>query len=315
MNNDLSSLLKSKAINGWRLFYLVCIPLSLLMFITTLDADISSGAGVSAMIGFSVRWAVPFIFLVIAISSLQTLFPGPIPQWLLRNRKYIGFCFAVAMAWQGLFIAIMSTVFRDYYINEVYLLRDELEGSIGYIFLSAMVLTSFNFTRKHLSAKQWKLIHESGIHFLWAYPFSVYWWTLSYYGNPQPIDYLYYWGGFLALALRIAAWGKKRQNAVQRKSPAVTTPGVLKMFGGTIIALGLFIAASGSLWQSSVTPFLTDPAWSADLLLWFPFWPFEPFLSLFVIGFGTLLLTTTKESDSLAMSSPPTRTSDSLPFS
>jgi len=36
---------------------------------------------------------------------------------------------------------------------------------------------------------------------------------------------------------------------------------------------------------------LTTPEWSADLVLWLPFWPFEPFLSLFIIGLGTMLVT------------------------
>jgi hypothetical protein len=47
-------------------------------------------------------------------------------------------------------------------------------------------------------------------------------------------------------------------------------------------------------WQEPVTTFLTAPNWSANLELWLPFWPFEPYLSLFVIGFGTMLVTKTK---------------------
>jgi hypothetical protein len=40
-----------------------------------------------------------------------------------------------------------------------------------------------------------------------------------------------------------------------------------------------------------VSGFLLTPAWSANLELWLPFWPLEPFLPLFIIGLGTLLLT------------------------
>lgn len=294
MRIDLKILLKNKAINGWRLFWLISIPMSIVMLIATMGADISTGPGVSNMIQFSVRWAVPFIFLVVAASSVQILFPGPFPLWWLRNRKYIGMCFAVAMAWQGMFIFIMSNFFREYYFADVYLLRDELEGSIGYIFLPAMVLTSFHFTRKHLNLKQWKLIHKSGLYFLWAYPFSVYWWNLYYYENPQPIDYVYYWSGFLAFALRIAAWAKQRQQAAKRNAPQSSTPPVFKLLGGAIIAFGLFVAAAGLYWQKPVTAFLTAPKWSAELVLWLPYWPFEPYLSLFIIGLGALLVTQTR---------------------
>jgi DMSO/TMAO reductase YedYZ heme-binding membrane subunit len=270
----------------------------IVIVIAMIGADMSTGAGVSTMIGFSVRLAVPFIFLVVAISSVQTLFPGPFSMWLLRNRKYIGMCFAVVMAWQGLFIFIMSYFFREYYFADVYFFRDELEGSIGYIFLPAMVVTSFEFGRKHLSPKQWKLLHKSGIYFLWAYAFSTYWWSLcnglSCYENPVPLDYVYYSVGFLAFALRIAAWGKQRQQAVKRNAPESSTPLAFKVSGGAIIIFGLVWSAYGLYWQERVTGFLTTPEWSADLELWLPFWPYEPFLSLFIIGLGAMLVTKTR---------------------
>ncbi|MDA1180724.1 MAG: hypothetical protein O2931_18255, partial [Planctomycetota bacterium] len=192
MDADLTMVLQHKAINRWRLFWLIAIPMSIVMVVETFSVDLTVAPGVTAMIAFSVRWAVPFIFVVVATSSLQVLFPGPFPAWLLRNRKYIGLCFAVAMAWQGLFIFIMSNFHREFYFDEIYLLRDELEGSTGYIFLAAMVVTSFQFGRKSLSPKQWKLLHTSGLYFLWAYPFSVYWFDLFYSDNPQPIDYVFY---------------------------------------------------------------------------------------------------------------------------
>lgn len=258
------------------------------MVATMADTDMSSAHGVSEMIGFSVRCSVPFIYLVVAASSLHCLFPGTPSAWLLRNRKFIGLCFAVAMAWQGAFIFMMSNFFREYYYDEVFYLRDELEGSTGYIFLVAMVLTSFRFGRRHLSPQQWKLLHKSGVYFLFAYPFSVYWWNLFYYENPTPIDYIYYWGGFLAFASRIAAWGKRRQLSTV-KDDALTVSPMNRIFGGLLVASGLVVAATGREWQERVTDFLTTPGWSANLELWLPFWPFEPFLSLFIVGLGTML--------------------------
>ena len=291
MSLDLKALLAHKAINKWRLFWLISIPMFITIVVTMMGADMSTASGVSSMIGFSVRLAVPFIFLVVAASSVQILLPGSFSKWWLRNRKYIGMCFAGAMSWQGLFIFIMSYFFRDYYFENVYLFRDELEGSIGYIFLPAMVVTSFHFGRKHLSAKQWKLLHKSGIYFLWAYPFSTYWWSLSYYQNPVPLDYVYYWCGFLAFAVRIAAWGKQRRQVMDRNAAESSTPLALRALGSAIIVLGLVWSAYGLHWQERVTGFLTTPEWSADLVLWLPFWPFEPFLSLFIIGLGTMLAT------------------------
>ena len=296
MNLDL--ILKSKAVNGWGLFGLIAGPMCLVIIAESIAADLSTGAGVSQMIGFSVRIAVPFIYLVVAASSVHILFPSLFSRWWLRNRPYIGFCFAVAMAWQATFIFIMSNVYRDYYYQDVYLLRDELEGSVGYIFLVAMVVTSFRQVRAHMNQVQWKLVHTFGIYFLWAYPFSVYWWNLNYYENPALLDYVYYWAGFLAVALRITAWGKKRERT-EKQFP-------LKFLGITLIATGITASATGLLWQKTMTEFITTPTWSADLVLWLPFWPFEPFLPLFLIGLGTMTLTSSKKHADSRASSPQT---------
>ena len=292
------SLLKNKALNKWNLFWLISGPISIFMIINLLAVDASTGAGISEMIQFSVRWAVPFVYLVIATSSVQILFPGPFSRWLMRNRKYIGLCFAVAMAWQALFIFIMSYFFHEYYYSDVYYFRDEIEGSIGYIFLPAMVLTSFNFGSKLLTPKQWKLLHTSGIYFLWAYPFSVYWWNLYYYENPVLIDYVFYWVGFVAFALRIVAWGKQRYELSKRIDPNYKTPIESKILGGLFIIFGLLVSASGLYWQNLITSLFTASTWCAELELWLPFWPFEPFLSLLVIGIGTLLITKNKTTES-----------------
>ena len=268
--------------------------MSIVMVVAMAGTDMSNGSGVSHMIGFSVKWAVPFVYLVIAASAAPVLFPGSLSTWLLRNRKYLGLCFAVAMAWQGLFIFLMSSFFRDYYFEEVFYFRDELEGSTGYIFLTAMVLTSFQFGRKYLSQPQWKLLHRFGLIYLWAYPFSVYWWGVArYYGDPQPIDYVFYWTGFLAFALRIVAWGKKRRAAT-RASAESSAPHLTKLMGGVIVGLGLLVSVASPYQQEAITAFLTAPAWSAELELWFPYWPFEPFLSLFIIAVGTALATKSK---------------------
>ena len=141
MSIALSEILKTKAINEWNLFWLITGPISVSMVIAMTGTDLSSAAGVSSLIQLAVRCAVPLLYLAFAASSLQALFPGSFSRWLLRNRKFIGLCFAAAMAWQLLFIVSLVTVYSDYYIEEVYVLRDAIEGVVGYMFLIAMVLT------------------------------------------------------------------------------------------------------------------------------------------------------------------------------
>ena len=97
------------------------------------------------------------------------------------------------------------------------------------------------------------MLHKSGIYFLWAYPFSVYWWNLSYYENPQPIDYVFYWSGFLAFALENCGLGQESAiagGARETTPDSQHTARVQKYLGATvIIAFGLFVAATGLQWQ------------------------------------------------------------------
>ena len=221
MSATLDELLRSKLLNKWKLFLLVTAPISLVMVLAMTGLDLSRAEAVSSMIQLSVRCAVPLLFLVFAISALQVLLPGSISRWLIRNRKYIGLCFASAMAWQGLFILWLVGIHTEYYVREVYVFSDVIEGVFGYAFLIAMVLTSFDFGRRHLTPRQWKLLHRSGIYWLWIYAWSVYWFNLFYYEGPAvPLDYIYYWVGLGAWVLRLAAWSKKRLHQTPLRDPA-----------------------------------------------------------------------------------------------
>jgi hypothetical protein len=221
MSANLNELLKIKLINGWNLFWLITAPISGVMVLTMIRVDLSSAEAVSSMIQLAVRCAVPWLYLAFAASSLQVVFPGSFSRWLLRNRSKIGLCFAAAMAWQLLFILWLVGIHTEYYVNDVYVLSDVVEGLVGYTFLIAMVLTSFKFGRSRLTAKQWKFLHTSGIYWLWAYAWSVYWFNLFYYQDPAVlIDYVYYWGGFLAMGLRMCAWSKKRWRLSPVPKPA-----------------------------------------------------------------------------------------------
>ena len=265
-------------IEGWRLFAVVSAVITAFMTLRLVTTDFSSPQDLSAMIQYSVRWAVPFIFLVIATSALFRLFPGRSTRWLLRNRRYIGLCFAVAMAWQGAFIFIVSFSHSAHYYSEIYFLRDELEGSSGYLFLAAMTMTSFGIVRRRMTAEQWRFLHLSGVIFLWAYPFSVYWWNVFYYQTQHWFDWFFYALGYTAFAVRILAWGKGRGMM-----PGV---GVRRSLGGGVVLLSLVLALSGHLWQPALSTALLAPAWSAELELWLPFWPFEPFLPLLIMALG-----------------------------
>jgi len=289
---DLSlALLKHKVLNGWSLFSLIAVPMSLGVLMAMATADLSSPAGISSLLQLSVRCSVPWLYVAFAASSLHMLLSNEFSRWLLVNRRIFGLCFAAGMAWQLMFILWMVTGHWNYYAEEVYLFVDVVVQIPGYVFLIAMAVTSFRPVRRKLSPKHWRTLHKIGIYVLWGTVWSTYWYELYYYEDIQVIDYVYYWAGFLAFALRIVAWGKKRQQAAIKSSPGSSTPLAFNVLGSAIIGFGLFAAATVLYWQKPVTAYLTAPQWSADLVLWLPFWPYEPYFSLFIIGLGAMLVT------------------------
>ncbi len=288
MSASLDAILKSKLINGWKLFWLISAPISLLIFQSAMRIDLSAADAVSSMIQLAVRCAVPLVFVAFAASSMQVMFPGTFSRWLLRNRPMFGLCFAAVMGWQLLFILWLVGIHTEYYVDEVYVLSDAVEGVVGYAFLIAMTLTSFKFGRQLLSQKQWKLLHTSGIYWIWFYAWSVYWFNLFYYDDPAlPIDYIYYWGGFLAMGLRIGAWGKKRLGKLSagRKSNLLfLVPGYLA------VILGLTGSAFGSVWSPQVYDFLFGFKIIESIDTFMPYFPLVPFYPVFLIILGAFMI-------------------------
>jgi DMSO/TMAO reductase YedYZ heme-binding membrane subunit len=303
MNDSVGDMLKKKSINGWNLFWLITVPISIVMMVAMVATDLTNGAGVSSLIQLSVRCAVPLLYVAFAASSVQTLFRGDVGRWMLRNRKYIGLSFAAAMAWQGFFILWLVTVYNEYFVDEVYVLRDAIEGVIGYLFLIAMTITSFHATRRRMQQQTWRLLHLSGIYFIWAYAFSTYWWALFYYANPVPLDYAFYWSGFLAWTLRVAAWNKKRRKNAASDTRRPSSQPALNILGIAVVGLGFFAAGFGSLWYGTAEKWLTGYAITRVPETYLPYWPFEPWLPLAIIALGMMLTTkartSTKRSGSL----------------
>ena len=254
-----------------------------------LRADLASAEEISSLIQLSVRCAVPSLFLTFAASSMQVVFPGSFSRWLLRNRKFVGLCFAAAMAWQAVFIVWLTSIHTDYYINEVYVLSDVVEGLIGYTFLIAMVLTSFKFGRSRLSTRQWQLLHKGGIYWLWYYAWSVYWFNLFYYPveystTPVLLDYVYYWGGFLAWGLRLAAWSKKRSSTGGLRNV------LSRVVGVAALLIGLVGISFGSIWSPEAYEFMYGIKVIAFIEPFMPYSPMVPFYPMFIMMLGACLI-------------------------
>ncbi len=203
-------ILKSKYLNGWPLLYWIVSINSVAVLTYMLTQDMSQPVGVSEMIQMTVRFSVPLLYLAFATAAMNVLFPGEFTQWLLRNRRSIGLSYAAAMGWQLFFILWMWTGHWEYYTGEVYLLGDIIFQVPGYLVIFAMTITSFLPVRQRMNPTVWRVLHKTGIYFLWFIVVDTYYYELTYYGDIQIIDYIYLAAGLLAYLMRVAAWGRLR---------------------------------------------------------------------------------------------------------
>ena len=165
------------------------------------------------------------------------------------------------------------------------MLSDAVEGVVGYTLLIAMTLTSFKFGRSLLTPGQWKLLHKSGIYWIWYYAWSVYWFNLFYYESPALfIDYIYYWGGLLAWGLRLAAWTKKRSATDGKRT-------VVYLLSGTVaVVIGLIGSSYGRAWSPQTYEFMYGFRVIEFVEPFMPYSPLVPFYPLFILMFGAFLI-------------------------
>ncbi len=203
-------ILQSKRLNGWPLLYWIVGINSIAVFAYMPTQDLSGPVGVSEMIQMTVRFSVPLLYLAFATSAMNVLFPGMLTRWLLRNSRSVGLSYAAAMGWQLFFILWMWTGHWEYYTEEVYLLGNIVFQVPGYLVIFAMTITSFQPVRRRMNPTVWRVLHKTGIYFLWYIVVDTYYYELTYYGDIQIIDYIYFAAGLLAYLMRVAAWGRLR---------------------------------------------------------------------------------------------------------
>jgi DMSO/TMAO reductase YedYZ heme-binding membrane subunit len=94
-------------------------------------------------------------------SSLRQIWSTPFSTWLLKNRRYLGISMAVSHTYHA--IAIVGLGF----VTAGTALKFDPLGTLGYILLIAMTVTSFKRPAAWLGKRGWKILHTTGMHFFW----------------------------------------------------------------------------------------------------------------------------------------------------
>lgn len=96
-----------------------------------------------------------------AASALQRIWTTGFTTWLLKNRRYLGVSLAVSHTYHA--IALIGLWIVTSHNSPTF---DPL-GTLGYIFLIAMTVTSFKRPAALIGQTNWQILHTVGMHYFW----------------------------------------------------------------------------------------------------------------------------------------------------
>jgi hypothetical protein len=201
--------------NGWSLVGITAIAVGALTAIV-LGLHGTGEDGMRALLRATARTSLALFLLAYLASTLRALVDRPLPRWLIRNRRYVGVSLAVSHLVHGVAIVGLSRATAAPPASGTL-----VAGGLAYGLLAAMVATSFDRSAAWLGPRAWNRLHRTGIHYLWfifAFTFAG---TLSQARGAHAV-----WAALSttalagALALRVAAWLRRRSRAGARAARA-----------------------------------------------------------------------------------------------
>ncbi|WP_158005753.1 ferric reductase-like transmembrane domain-containing protein [Tardiphaga robiniae] len=150
---------------GWRLLAVLSLVLVVLSIwiagMRAFEVD-----GIRMVIRFTARSSLLFFCLAFAASALTLLWPTSGTRWLRRNRRTLGLTFAASHAIHAVAIICFAVMTPTDYAAAT-TPASYIFGGIGYAFIIAMAATSFNRSAAAIGPRAWRILHTTGIYYLW----------------------------------------------------------------------------------------------------------------------------------------------------
>lgn len=125
-----------------------------------------SEEAVRSVVRSTAKLAVVLFSAAFSASSLQGLFAGIGPAWLLANRRPLGLAFAMSHSLHLLALLTLGLAFPEPFVsglNAVTLIG----GGIAYGFMFAMAATSTDAAVRRMGRKHWARLHTVGGWYIW----------------------------------------------------------------------------------------------------------------------------------------------------
>jgi DMSO/TMAO reductase YedYZ heme-binding membrane subunit len=122
-------------------------------------------AGLRLLLRMSARISFVLFVVTFLASPLHTLAPGPITEQLRANRRSLGLAFALAHFTAGLCVITYVSLYPDSFYAVTYPLQ-RIGGTVGFLAIATMVITSFDVTKRWMTVRQWKILHSVCLYFI-----------------------------------------------------------------------------------------------------------------------------------------------------
>jgi methionine sulfoxide reductase heme-binding subunit len=108
------------------------------------------------------RTSLVLFLAAFTASSLAKLYPSALTKALVRERRYIGLSFAFSHLLHAIaLIVYVKTAPEAFWTGRTE--ATNIPGSIGYLMILLLVITSFKAPARLLGPKNWKRLHRTGV--------------------------------------------------------------------------------------------------------------------------------------------------------
>jgi methionine sulfoxide reductase heme-binding subunit len=121
--------------------------------------------GIRMVITFTARSSLLLFCLAFSAAALARLRPNAWARWQRRNRRYLGLGFTVSHALHAIAIGAFAAMDPAGFAAATSL-ASYVFGGIGYVFITAMAVTSFDRTAGLIGAHAWRILHVGGGYYL-----------------------------------------------------------------------------------------------------------------------------------------------------
>jgi DMSO/TMAO reductase YedYZ heme-binding membrane subunit len=123
--------------------------------------------GVRMVVRYTARTSLLLFCLAFSAAALHRLWGSPFTRWQLRNRRYLGLSFAVSHLIHAVAIVCFAVMAPPLFAAATSP-ASFIFGGIGYAFIIAMAATSFDRTARAVGPRAWRILHTSGVYYLWV---------------------------------------------------------------------------------------------------------------------------------------------------